>query len=166
MPWTKAYSSQYAVFWYNIIKVVLKKLTATIKIIISHPTCAGHSCWGNRNHKIQTKIGCIMLNLENDMLLELRTSYTCDTGITWYACFFSDAQQIIMKNFNKHHYEVLCVNKNYSLKRHFYCWSIRLFRPMCQNVKNSHANFSLTELQMALQALQIQNLQRLNMKML
>jgi len=35
--------------------------------------------------------------------------------------------------------------------------------PECQK---SHANFSLTELQIALQALQIQNLQRLNMKML
>lgn len=33
-------SSQYEVFWYNIINGV-KKNTATMKISISHPTCGG-----------------------------------------------------------------------------------------------------------------------------
>ena len=79
---------------------------------------------------------------------------------------FRDAQQIILKTSTNPITRCYVSTKNYPLKRHFYCWSIRLFRPMCQNVKKSHANFSLTELQIALQALQIQNLQRLNMKML
>lgn len=63
-----------------------------MKISISHPTCGGliHAeeiqttsklrLPKKKHYKIQRKIGCIMLNLGNDILLQLRILK--DAGIT------------------------------------------------------------------------------------